>query len=527
MQSSSPFGNLFHVYSSAPLSHAETVNSAAMYEFCDVLSQHLPSPGHSILFSSPRAGFGKTHLLSILQRQYSATHDFILLRPEEGNRLDSETVISDVISHLSRPFPGGGGLTGLDFLTRRIFALGLEPLVRSGELPCQDRDQALHSFAYRPVETFDFYHPAAATAHWVRKNIEVLRHRLAEEISIMINAPAHAVGFWINALFAYAIKQPDSSSRKLEIMQELSAAAKPNSPFELLTTLLKILSLTHRVVLVADDLEAFSTNQDSALQLVSFLTSLRSIVERMTVILAVNDDIWENAFLPKITDGLLDRISEVAIRLEPLTREQAIDLLSSRHVVAGNFINQIRTDEVLYARALLRHAAAIWPSYCAGNAVTGPDQPDENSSDQWINEQTPQITPEAHGSAVEMPPSPAAVDAASVPYPSVFSAEPIIESKTMAASSETGSPLSENIPSHISTADLDQHESPFFIQPTTSAVQDFTNIPFSKTENHALVAAADLSLTADAANHQSERQREEDRINDLLKRFRERYQQSH
>ena len=56
----------------------------------------------------------------------------------------------------------------LDLLARRTLALGLEPLVATGEVPCQDREGALTALREQPVETFDFHHDRAVTAHWTK-----------------------------------------------------------------------------------------------------------------------------------------------------------------------------------------------------------------------------------------------------------------------------------------------------------------------------------------------------------------------
>ena len=50
-----------------------------------------------------------------------------------------------------RPLPASGGLCVMDLVTRRLFALALQPLVETGEVPCQDREGALA--ALRAVAT--------------------------------------------------------------------------------------------------------------------------------------------------------------------------------------------------------------------------------------------------------------------------------------------------------------------------------------------------------------------------------------
>ena len=89
---------------------------------------------------------------------------------------------------------------------------------------------------------------------------------------------------------------------------------------ERLEALLGLLTLLMRVVLVADDLEGFSTDETAALRLAAFLGSLRQSVERLDVILSLNQDIWQSAFVPRLSGGLADRLSEVVVELEPAHR---------------------------------------------------------------------------------------------------------------------------------------------------------------------------------------------------------------
>jgi hypothetical protein len=117
--------------------------------------------GRCILLRAPRAGHGKTHLLSRIQHFLGSSHEFIPLHPANfGCRIDAGSVTDDALRRLVRPLPASGGLCVLDLITRRLFAAALQPLVGSGEVPCQDREGALsRALRTRPIETFDFHHP--------------------------------------------------------------------------------------------------------------------------------------------------------------------------------------------------------------------------------------------------------------------------------------------------------------------------------------------------------------------------------
>ena len=183
MHAPNPLRSVFDVFGRLTDGHVGEVNGRAFDQLVDLLDVEPGCRGRCVLLRSPRAGYGKTHLLTQVARHFGASHEFVLLSLADGSRVNPGTVLEDVLRRLCRPLPAAGGLTELDLLARRVLALGLEPLVRSGDVPCQDRDSALAALRERATETFDFHHPNAVTAHWTRENFGVLGPRLGFELS--------------------------------------------------------------------------------------------------------------------------------------------------------------------------------------------------------------------------------------------------------------------------------------------------------------------------------------------------------
>ena len=148
-----PFQHLFETLGRVPIFHAESVNRQAYETLAQILSVPVEKMGRNILLRAPRAGHGKTHLLSRVQHQLGASAEFIPLQAASGCEINAATVTDDALCHLLRQLPASGGLTALDLLTRRLFASALLPLVRSGEVPCQDREGALTALRLRPWST--------------------------------------------------------------------------------------------------------------------------------------------------------------------------------------------------------------------------------------------------------------------------------------------------------------------------------------------------------------------------------------
>ncbi len=405
MSGEQPFLHLFESLGRLPQSHAEAINRQAYQSMLDALSVPLDHPGRCILLRAPRAGHGKTHLLSRLQHHLAPGHEFIPLHPATGCRIDAASVIDDALRRIGRPLPAAGGLCGLDLIVRRLYSIALQPLVSSGEVPCIDRDGALASLRNRPLETFDFHHPSAVTAHWIRDNFEVLGPRLALELSQLTGIAPRAVGFWVDAMFHFAVTPTDIPGRVDALaVAVFTSGSGDGVSMERLSALLALLSLLMRVVLVADDLEGFSSDETAALRLAAFLSTLRHSAERLDVVLSLNQDIWESAFLPRLSGGLADRLSEVVVELEPLTEEQMIALLESRVPGLGmRVLDYMRAENLdTHARGVLRAAAAAWTRASRQPAGAPPPQ-------TRIEPPAAMVTP---APAPEPAPLPAAVAAA-------------------------------------------------------------------------------------------------------------------
>ncbi|WP_035602855.1 hypothetical protein [Haloferula sp. BvORR071] len=337
--------------------HAVAVNAAATARMERILKSPVDAPGRGILLRAPRAGFGKTHLLSQVQQSLGTTHEFLPLNPLDGSRTDAPSAIEAALRRLTRQLPAGGGLTALDLQARRLFSLALQPLVSSGEVPCQDREAALTALRQRPVETFDFHHSQAVTAHWTKENFEVLGPRLALELSRRTGTSLNESSFWLASLFRFSIAVPEHPGRTGMIIQSSTSEAG----VERYGALLALLSLIGRVVVAADDLEGMHADTSAALRFASFLASVRQDAPRVDVVVSVNDDIWESAFRPALSGGLQDRLGEVEIRLEPLDQAAAVALLESRMPGrAGALGHRLSLSPgEFYARRVLRRAAEL------------------------------------------------------------------------------------------------------------------------------------------------------------------------
>jgi hypothetical protein len=171
------------------------------------------------------------------------------------------------------------------------------------------------------------------------------------------------VAFWVDALFHF-MATPVENSTRLRVLTDAVHGGHVSNGVLLarLEALLGLLALLGRVVLVADNLDGFSSDESAALKFAAFLGALRQSVGRLDVILSLNQDIWESAFVPRLSGGLSDRLTEVVIELKPLADDEMLDLLEARVPGLGKrvFDQMDRTVLGQHARGLIRAAGVAW-----------------------------------------------------------------------------------------------------------------------------------------------------------------------
>ncbi len=358
-----PFDNAFELFGQSPEVSTDCIHAEELDRLVEALSIKAENSGRIILLRSPRAGFGKTHLLIRLNERVASTHDFIALEPSRGRYLNDELVLDAVLRNFSRMLPDGDGLTYLDKLARRIFAKGLEPLVLSGEVPSQDKESALEAMRSRPAETFDFHNAEASTAQWALSNFTLLGPRLSTELAEQIEARYRPVAWWIELLFRYSSASLEQGNRNGSLFETVFNGEQHEADMhEKLVTLLNLIGLVTSPVLVLDEVEGLSSSPESGLEIVTFLNALHQSCKKMVLIISVNGDVWQTAFLPRLPCGLKDRLTDIVVDLKPITKEQAVRILRDRAGDCADVLAEAIDFDcgVVYPRGIVRSAASAW-----------------------------------------------------------------------------------------------------------------------------------------------------------------------
>ena len=354
---------LFEVFGRHQSTVVPEVNEKALSRLTDVLTESSDEVGKVVLLRSPRAGYGKTLLLQAAHSRLNEGFRFLAVEPSGGGRIDGEVVLESVVRQLSEVLPASGGLTEFDLFARRLLALGLKPLLISGEIPSHDREGALFAVENRPIETFDFHHQQALTAHWTQSNFEVLGPRLTSELSELSGSSLRGCAYWIDLLFRYATTSPEKVERTRHLSDAIFGDLKGQASSlaeERLQSLLTLLGLNEPIVLVFDETEGLSNQPESGLRVAAFIVQLRQACPALTVIFSLNEDVWETGLTPLMPGGLEDRLTEFEVLLDALSREDGESLLKSRFGDAAEKISKnMSWPEPIFARAILKEGAKI------------------------------------------------------------------------------------------------------------------------------------------------------------------------
>lgn len=358
-----PFTSNFESFEGPISPLVETLHGAEFDQLKELITG---DDGVLISLRAPRAGFGKTMLLSRLREEIQTVSWIVPVELSADLRIEEKNILGRILDQLTTVLSGKKNLSGLDFCMRRLLAHALISLVESGEVPSPNRTESLRSLRERPEEVFDFQNESAAVAQWVKAQFSALSPRLVSVIGQSCGGVTGDLSHWFSALSRYAMIPIEKRVRNRNLLQEVLGKGgllqTGSGSHGALTSLLKLITATENVVLVVDEMDGLFGDSEAALRVANSLIAIRQAASRTKVIFSVNDDVWESAFARRIPLGMQDRFEDHVIRLKPLDEEGVMALLKVRHLgAAGELRQKIQLDgNSLYPRAVLWAARDVW-----------------------------------------------------------------------------------------------------------------------------------------------------------------------
>ncbi|MBT6400135.1 MAG: hypothetical protein HOK04_10125, partial [Verrucomicrobia bacterium] len=161
--------------------------------------------GVLVSLRAPRAGYGKTMLLSRLREEMQGVCVMVPIDLSADSRINEKDILVRLLDQFASVLPGKRNLTRLDFSVRRILANALIPLVESGEVPSPNRTESLRSLRESPEQVFDFHKDSAAVAQWVRNQFLALSPRFVSVIGQKCGGVTSDLSQWFAALSEFAM----------------------------------------------------------------------------------------------------------------------------------------------------------------------------------------------------------------------------------------------------------------------------------------------------------------------------------
>lgn len=320
-----------------------------------------------LLLTSPRAGYGKTHLLG---RLATAAGGQVVLVPL-AFRLEDEIGISAVavrgLESMARAETPRAGWTKLREACAGVCAALVRRLIETGTLPCANPEQALRVLNDDPVEIFDVNGSARLIGDWVRRFDGQLRKPMTEQAMKRVPAIPAALESWVDAMLNHAL---DGGMSKMAVLRMLAADETNEGP----VTWLRLLGLWRPVVLLVDHLDAYYRNPEAGLRIAALLLDM-SEMDGVHVVLSLNQDVWQATFGHHLPSAMEDRLTASQMLLRGIGETEAVKLMDLRLLHAGIGDDEARefagfVDVKRYflgrplgsvsARAFLRHVAKQW-----------------------------------------------------------------------------------------------------------------------------------------------------------------------
>lgn len=292
----------------------------------DILAQVLravaaPAGGPLMLLTAPRAGYGKTHLLTRVVAAAGAGAVMVPVGFRAGDALTLTTLSRRGWEALDQAGGERAGWSRLREVCAGALGFWLAELIQAGKLACTNPEQARRVLVGSAAEVFDERGRASLIGAWLKLRIPCLRSGLSRLAGARLALPAAAVEPWIGRLLAQAFGET------APVWPEVGAA-------EAIPVWLRLVGVWRPVVLLVDHLDSGLDTPGAGVRLAALLLELVD-AHGMHVLLSLNQDRWQAAFGSHLPSALEDRLTASRLELRGLAEPEARALLRLRLGEAG------------------------------------------------------------------------------------------------------------------------------------------------------------------------------------------------
>lgn len=416
--------------------------------------------GTLVLLSSPRAGYGKTHLLRRLSHSGVAEWFVVPLRFDLEHPVAWGAALDQVLYHChGQPSPVKGGISLLSEISRRLFAALNGELIRRGQVYCgADAAETVAALKLGATDIYCLTDEASQVGQWFVENFEALLPALAESLSHWTGETAGSASEWLRVLCAYEQGHSDRPGDRWQSLQwgirqisqemrggfgggvqmlSVTSEGEQLAAKQRLREFLRLAGCVRLPVIAVDGIDVLVADPGACLRLGDLLTRVSAEVPRSLTAFSVNDDVWNAAFAGHLPGALVDRLSGRPVRLRGLGFAEAAAMVLARMEAVGieaaaaerslsvlNLAECVRArGEAIAPRELLRHCAARWEALgeAQREALAGTGPSPEASAAGEAGVFVPSLFPGGDPKLAPPPKAPVAINGQSAPEDSIKS----------------------------------------------------------------------------------------------------------
>ncbi len=324
------------------------------------------SMGRCMLISSPRAGFGKSHLVGRLRTTTESIIAAVNLPFDPSRSISWQMVLASVLrQYTDTPCPQSHECSLMDETSRFFLASLVRAAMISGSLSEKDCPESETSLR---VEYRDIFskNSKSKILNWVDKRAGDLSRTASTPMKERWGLGRAEVSFWTGVFVDVAHGYDDA----LEPLRGLSNGEARQRILQFL----QITSECRPITFIVDHLDGFYGSETAGMAIADILTSIRTEVTKCLTLLCINEDLWESVFEKRLPSAWLDRLTGEPARLSPLGKDSAKSLILNRlegigvsrtkseefFEVLNEDLSKRNEEEGLYPRNLIRRARKLW-----------------------------------------------------------------------------------------------------------------------------------------------------------------------
>jgi hypothetical protein len=347
--------------------------------------------GAIVLLRSPRAGSGKSHLLSRLAAARGDDHFFIPLDVNRDSHPSWVELMQGVLRASAQERQARPQMPFLDEMGRRLMAEAAADLILRGDVPTSDPAAAISMLKRDYLRVFDMRAGGSDVARWMTGNFNALLPLMGGVLGSRAAVDPDEAVAWLRVLSRF--NAGTATERKAAVNAVVSLGEDSLSQAgakQRLRSFCRLAGLVRPLVFVFDHIDALAAAKDDAMQLACVLGEFGRLKFGVGTILSVNGDVWSASFEGELPGALEDRLNGRVIDLGGIDVDEADALVRQRLGAAAiapadmaQFMLRANLADVIKRRwggeasprEVLRYAAATWDRMVAPPGAKNPRGP--------------------------------------------------------------------------------------------------------------------------------------------------------